>query len=371
MTRFRTRRSLTALGNAIVLLVLLVLLWLIQQSGGLGLGTAPTDAPMATATTAAAPAWFELFVTTPGSEGTNPVETALIAGIASARQSVDVAVYDLDLPAVAEALVQAQARGVPVRVVTDSDHLDQDAIRQLEAAGIPVHGDGRGALMHNKFVVVDRATVWTGSVNFTFSDVYRNNNHLMRIASSDLAHDYAVEFEEMFARSEFGPTSQADTPFPVVTLDGTSVESYFAPEDKVASHLIGWIESAQRSLHVMAFAFTSDPIGDALLARAAAGVSVHGVFERSQVASNPVATEYARLQAAGLDVRLDGNPYNMHHKVIVLDAGAVAFGSYNFSRSAEHENDENLLIVHHAGLAAQFLQEFERVYQQAPAEGSG
>jgi phosphatidylserine/phosphatidylglycerophosphate/cardiolipin synthase-like enzyme len=55
----------------------------------------------------------------------------------------------------------------------------------------------------------------------------------------------------------------------------------------------------------------------------------------------------------------------MHHKVIIIDAKTVIFGSFNFSRSADAENDENLLIVDDAGLAQSFEQEFAKVYGQA------
>jgi len=40
-------------------------------------------------------------------------------------------------------------------------------------------------------------------------------------------------------------------------------------------------------------------------------------------------------------------------------------GSYNFTRSAEEKNYENVLIIHDPALASQFLIEFERIYQSA------
>jgi phosphatidylserine/phosphatidylglycerophosphate/cardiolipin synthase-like enzyme len=51
----------------------------------------------------------------------------------------------------------------------------------------------------------------------------------------------------------------------------------------------------------------------------------------------------------------------MHHKVIIIDARTVVAGSYNFSQNAETQNDENVLIVHDAGTAARYTQEFERL----------
>ena len=68
------------------------------------------------------------------------------------------------------------------------------------------------------------------------------------------------------------------------------------------------------------------------------------------------------MSAAGLDVRLDGNTGKMHHKVIIIDESILITGSYNFSRNAETQNDENVLVIHNPELAARFLKEFERVY---------
>jgi phosphatidylserine/phosphatidylglycerophosphate/cardiolipin synthase-like enzyme len=55
----------------------------------------------------------------------------------------------------------------------------------------------------------------------------------------------------------------------------------------------------------------------------------------------------------------------LHHKVLIIDQKIVAFGSYNFSQSAEERNDENLIIVYNPVIAGQFVQEFQRVQEQA------
>ncbi len=116
----------------------------------------------------------------------------------SARVSVDIAVLDLNLWSIRDALLEAYDRGVLVRMVVESDYLDTDEVQELKDAGIPVLGDRQEGLMHNKFVIIDRQEVWTGSMNFTISDTYQNNNNLQRIRSSRLAEDYTAEFEEMF-----------------------------------------------------------------------------------------------------------------------------------------------------------------------------
>ena len=312
--------------------------------------------------------WFELYFTDP----TNPLgkqieggpDGALVAAIDAARVSVDMAAYSLSLNSVRNALIRAYKRGLQVRVVMESDNMDRSDPQALKDAGVPMLGDRRQGLMHDKFVVIDRSEVWTGSMNFTDSGTYSDNNNLMRIRSTKIAEDYTTEFNEMFVNDKFGPDVVAATPNPRVTLDGTPVEVYFSPDDHVQKAILPLIQNAQSSIYFLAYSFTADPLGEAIRQRAAAGVKVLGVMEADQVASN-VGTEYDPFRVAKLDVRLDGNPGQMHHKVMVIDGEIVVLGSYNFTASAETTNDENVLIIYNSEIAAQFLQEFQRVYAVA------
>lgn len=312
--------------------------------------------------------WYSIYFTDP----TNPKSDRLRDGpdrvlaeaIRAARVSVDMAVLQLNLWSIRDALLDAHRRGVRVRLVVESDYRDSAELEALVEAGIPVLGDRREGSMHNKFVVIDRREVWTGSMNYTINDGYRNNNNLVRIRSSQLAQNYTVEFEEMFVEDQFGPGSPANTPNLLLTVEGAQLQVCFAPEDGCAARVEKLIGQAQRSIRFMAFSFTSDALADALIERAQAGVNVIGVVEASQARANSGA-EYLRLLAAGVDVRLDGNPRNMHHKVMVIDDEIVITGSYNYTFFAETRNDENLLVVHDAQFAAAFVDEFHRIYAQA------
>ena len=105
--------------------------------------------------------------------------------------------------------------------------------------------------------------------------------------------------------------------------------------------------------------FTDDNIGNALLARKDQ-IKIMGVFEKQQ--NSPLYSEYQKLLDAGIKVRVDGNKYKMHNKVMIIDGKIVAFGSYNPTANGNKENDENLVIDHTPSLALQFEKEFERVY---------
>ena len=290
-------------------------------------------------------------------------ETALVEAIEAAQQSVDIAIYDLDLEAVRDALLRADGRGVAVRLVVESDNLDTPALHDLIAAGVPVVADGRPPLMHDKFTVIDGREVWTGSMNYTVNDAYFNDNNLIRLRDSAAAQAYAAEFDEMFNQSRFGALSAPSVETQGLDLPGGSLEVYFAPEDGVAPRVVELIEDAQQSVAFLAFALTSEEIAGALEGKVAEGLEVRGVMDAGQ--SGNLGSRYLELLEAGVEVRLDGNPDRMHHKVIVIDGVLVITGSYNFSRSAETQNDENLIVLHDSAAAAAYLQEFERVFALA------
>lgn len=360
-------RSLLRPGGLLLLSLVALALLLQQCVGGIWLGRRAAREAVATD-------WVTIYFTNPRSPGddsspyTGGIDRDLVALIDAAQERVDVAAYDLDLETVTDALVRARERGVQVRLVTDGTHADEEPVTRMRQAGIPVVArpeEDRG-LMHNKFVVVDGTWVWTGSWNLTENGTYRNNNNGILIASELLAQDYAAEFEELFS-GLFGPSSPADTPYPVIEVEaGTKtarIEVYFAPEDGATEAILNMLSQARSHVRFLAYHFTSEPLADALINLARQGVRVEGVIE-SRTAQDPYS-QFDRLHSNGVEVLPDGNPYIMHHKVFVVDDQTVVTGSFNFTLSAEEQNDENVLILHDAEVAAAYAEEFDRVLEVA------
>lgn len=312
--------------------------------------------------------WFEVYVTNPDSplspQGTGGIDGPLVEAIDAARLSVDAAAYSITLNSVRNALINAHRRGVRVRMVMESTNMDRSDVQRMQEAGIPIVGDDNQGLMHNKFMVIDRSEVWLGSMNFTDSGTYDDNNHLMRIRSTKVAENYSVEFKEMFEDNRFGDNALAQTPYPTVTLDGTRVDTYFSPDDGVLSVLYNLLDKAEESVHFLAFSFTSNELGSILRTKAETGLTVSGVMDEEQVGSN-TGTEFDPFRQAGMDVHMDGIDGQMHHKMFIIDEKIVVTGSYNFSRSAEERNDENIVVIYNEQIARFLLQEFERIYAHA------
>jgi phosphatidylserine/phosphatidylglycerophosphate/cardiolipin synthase-like enzyme len=292
----------------------------------------------------------------------------LVKLIESAEKTLDIAAFEIDSELVADAILKAAEIGnVRVRIVTDSDYYNEPQLQRLVKAGIPVVQDQRNGLMHNKFVIADAGTaqakVWTGSTNLTDNGFWKNNNNAVQINSRPLAENFTAEFEEMFKDHRFGVSSPSFVPHPSVTVGNTQIQTYFAAEGKVAGKVAEALNQAQHSIHFMAFSFTHDAIGEVVAQKFSDKVEVRGVFEN--MGAGTQYSEYGKLKALGADVKRDGNPAIMHHKVFIIDGKTVITGSFNFSESADKNNDENLLIIESEDLARQYEEEFKKVYQKA------
>ena len=329
--------------------------------------TTPTTEVKGTTTSSTTESWYEVYFTNPkipfDDVYTGGIENNLIQKIDAAQVSIDVAVFEFDIESVAEALIRAEQRGVDVRVVYDDEHSDPDPqIGEVKSAGIQAVPDKRQAYMHNKFFVFDDQCVWTGSFNISMNAAYRNNENALYFCSKEAAADYSTEFDEMFA-GQFGPDSPSNTPYPSFTVGGSTVEVYFAPEDHVMDKVINAVSEADTSIHFMAYSFTDDGLANAMIADANRGVVIEGVFETT--GADTQYSECGTLLKKGFDIRLDGNPRTFHHKVIIIDGDTVILGSFNYSSNADTQNDENLLIVHDASLAAAYEQQYQLIKSQA------
>jgi phosphatidylserine/phosphatidylglycerophosphate/cardiolipin synthase-like enzyme len=118
---------------------------------------------------------------------------------------------------------------------------------------------------------------------------------------------------------------------------------YFTPPAGAASGLIKQIDGAKKSIKVMAYGFTATNLAEALVRAKRRGVDV-GLIQDEKSAQNNRET-LPILLAAGIDVRSDGKHAIQHNKVMLIDDDIVITGSYNFTKSAEKRNAENIMIV--------------------------
>lgn len=293
-------------------------------------------------------------------------ETALAGLLSNCRSSFYGAFYDISAQKIIDALIAAHRRGIDVKLVTDDENFSGPGITRLLDAGIAIVTDDSPSLMHNKFAVIDREIVFTGSYNTTDNCGHRNNNNAVMFRSAELAEIYLVEFEEMFNDRIFGNKREVG-PFAGLTRDyyadvnGIDINVYFAPENNVEKIILSRIKKAKSSVYFMCFSFTSDDIGEMLISIRKQGIKVAGIFEKKGI--NNDYSEYTKLKIEGVPVETDRNIHVMHHKVIIIDGYRVITGSYNLSANANTKNDENIIIIDSQEIADLYMKEFARLYK--------
>ena len=132
---------------------------------------------------------------TPGDD----IAKLIVRYLDTARESVRMQAYLFTHKGIARALVAAARRGVSVEIIADA--------KQYEAGGLPVLGDlaragarislnDRMAASHNKVIVIDGATVITGSYNFTHAAQSKNAENVVVLSGNRaLAARFTANFE--------------------------------------------------------------------------------------------------------------------------------------------------------------------------------
>jgi phosphatidylserine/phosphatidylglycerophosphate/cardiolipin synthase-like enzyme len=133
---------------------------------------------------------------------------------------------------------------------------------------------------------------------------------------------------------------------------------YFSPSGSPTAAIIETLDNAKQTIHVQAYSFTSAPIAAALKRAHDRSVAVKVILDKSQVSEKYTSATF--LKRAGIAVWIDSRHAIAHNKVMVVDGLTVITGSFNFTKSAEKRNAENLLVINDEHLANQYLANWER-----------
>lgn len=139
--------------------------------------------------------------------GFSPGRTAkeiVLTAIEEAKTSIDIAAYSFTSKQIALALVDAQQRGVNVRVVADkkSNGGKYTAVTYLANHHVPVRLNDKYAIMHNKFIIVDSHSIEMGSFNYTKSAAFRNAENVIYLRNRpDIAEKYTREFNRLWSEA--------------------------------------------------------------------------------------------------------------------------------------------------------------------------
>ncbi len=130
---------------------------------------------------------------------------AVVAEIASARQTILIQAYSFTSTPIAKALVEAHQRGVQITVVLDKSNLtgQYSSADFVLHASIPTYIDDKHAIAHNKIMLIDGRTIITGSFNFTKQAETSNAENLLVIHDRpELFAQYQANFQRHLEHSQ-------------------------------------------------------------------------------------------------------------------------------------------------------------------------
>ena len=337
---------------------------------------------------------IEIRTLSDGGQRPSDVAAAVAGFVEDARESLDFAHYDFHLGSETAAIVggavkAAAGRGVRVRFLYNLDHRNPIPVppppepdgKLIGSLGVPVRPiAGVPDLMHHKYVVRDRETVWSGSTNWTDDSWQRQENVIVIASAPELAERFTANFEELW---QGGSVERSGFVEPRVEFDGGELRAWFTPgHGEELSHRIGKaIGRAKRRVRIASPVITAAPVLSTLAeVISESRVDVAGCVDQPQVRGViyqwrengnvswklPLLERVMRAPFSGKR----STPWGigtlhdfMHAKVTVCD-DTVFVGSYNLSRSGEM-NAENVLEFDDPGLAdrlAEYIDEVRALY---------
>ncbi len=156
---------------------------------------------------------------------------------------------------------------------------------------------------------------------------------------------------------------------PVCLAAGGEYAVYFSPRGGCTEAIVKAVGAARTSILVQAYSFTSRPIAAAMAEAQGRGVKVKIILDPSNLTDKH--SVLASLAAAGILLWIDAAHHLAHNKVIIIDDNLVITGSFNFTRSAEMDNAENLLVIQDRELAARYRDHWENHLKHARPYGKG
>ena len=128
---------------------------------------------------------------------------------------------------------------------------------------------------------------------------------------------------------------------------------YFSPNGGTTQAIIKEINEAKSEILVQAYSFTSSPIAKALVDANKRGVKVEGILDKSQRKAQYTSASF--LANMRVPTFIDDKHAIAHNKIMIIDKTTVITGSFNFTKAAENNNAENLLIIKSKELANLYI----------------
>ena len=137
-------------------------------------------------------------------------------------------------------------------------------------------------------------------------------------------------------------------------------EIYFSLYDNPRKEIIKNINQAEAFINIAMYIFTDKEIAIPLAKARERGVKVRLYLDQDQVDYKYSQSRF--LVQKGIKTRISTNNYIMHNKFAIIDNRILLTGSYNWTFSANHRNDENLMVIDDPEIIEIFQNQFEKLW---------
>lgn len=147
--------------------------------------------------------------------------------------------------------------------------------------------------------------------------------------------------------------------FPASATEVTPAwQACFTPGEDCTGLILRQLHAARKTILVQAYSFTSEPIARELADAHRRGVEVRVILDKSNRTEKYSASDF--LAHAGIAVLIDSEHRIAHNKVMVIDGETIITGSFNFTKAAQLDNAENVLVIHSQKLARRYQDNWQR-----------
>jgi len=130
------------------------------------------------------------------------------------------------------------------------------------------------------------------------------------------------------------------------------IEVHFSPKGGCTEAVVKELNAAKTTILVQAYSFTSTPIAKALVGAHQRGIRVEVILDKSQRTEKYSSATF--MANMGIPTKIDAQHQIAHNKIMIVDGHTVITGSFNFTKNAEENNAENLLVIRSPELAAKY-----------------
>jgi len=292
----------------------------------------------------------------------------LIKLINSSTQEISFAIYGLrGQNEVLKALINAQKRGVVIKGVVDSDSHNKNyySDTNLLYEYFDIKSDHKSYIMHNKFFVFDKQTVWTGSSNISDTGTGGYNaNDVVVVEDKRVASVYLKEFNQMFNEDKFNNKKKSLSTRYIKTKEST-ISIFFSPKSKTYKSAIKeLVENAKEYIYIPIFYLTHKGLSRELISAKKRGVDIKIILDAT--AARNKYSAHRNLREKGFHVKVENFGGKMHAKSMIIDDRYIVSGSMNLTKAGNSKNDENTLVIENKKLALQYKKYFLKLWSHIP-----